>query len=251
MNPEFTTHNKPIFSIREAAKLLGVSIETLRRWDANKVLTAERTKGGQRRYRLENLEEKLSEDLYGQALLWVSKDYPEPPNETLHCPTRDIFEARLRIMEQELSIIPGLQKIFSLISSSAGEIGNNSFDHNLGNWTDLPGIFFGYNIKEKRIVLADRRQGILKTLQRVRPELSDDAEALHMAFSEIVTGRAPEQRGNGLKYVRIHVENGYFSITFRTGIAQLKLKAGEKLCDDVKMKRFKIPIIGCIALIEF
>ena len=44
------------FSIQEAAKFLGVSPQTLRRWEkSNKIIAAHRTKGGQRRYSLEQL----------------------------------------------------------------------------------------------------------------------------------------------------------------------------------------------------
>ena len=45
----------------------------------------------------------------------------------------------------------------------AGEIGNNSFDHNLGNWADMIGIFFYYDEKTHTIILADRGQGVLVT----------------------------------------------------------------------------------------
>lgn len=42
-------------SIGEAAKSLGVSVQTLRRWDIDGKLTAERTPGGRRRYRAEDV----------------------------------------------------------------------------------------------------------------------------------------------------------------------------------------------------
>ena len=41
-----------LYSIGQAAKLLGVSASTLRRWETEKRLVPERTEGGQRRYRL-------------------------------------------------------------------------------------------------------------------------------------------------------------------------------------------------------
>jgi len=34
------------------------------------------------------------------------------------------------------------------------------------------------------------------------PELSTDEEAVRTAFTKVVSGRAPESRGNGLKFVR-------------------------------------------------
>lgn len=42
-------------SIGEAAKRLGVSVQTLRRWDMDGKLVAERTPGGRRRYRVEDV----------------------------------------------------------------------------------------------------------------------------------------------------------------------------------------------------
>ena len=47
---------KQLFTINEAAKLLGVSIKTLRRWDQKGLLAAQRTIGNQRRYDIEELE---------------------------------------------------------------------------------------------------------------------------------------------------------------------------------------------------
>ncbi|MBI2340335.1 MAG: hypothetical protein HYU99_08235 [Deltaproteobacteria bacterium] len=52
------------------------------------------------------------------------------------------------------------------------------------------------------IVIADRGQGILSSLKRVLPSLKDDQEALETAFEKKLSGRAPEKRGNGLKFVR-------------------------------------------------
>ncbi len=92
--------------------------------------------------------------------------------------------------------------LFSLLTSVSGEIGNNSYDHNLGQWPDMSGIFFGYDLNKKQIVLADRGLGILQTLKRVRVELKDHESALKVAFTEIISGRKPEARGNGLKYVK-------------------------------------------------
>ena len=42
-------------SIGRAALILGVSVSTLRRWDEEGRLVAERTKGGQRRYDMDQL----------------------------------------------------------------------------------------------------------------------------------------------------------------------------------------------------
>lgn len=48
-----------LLTISEAAKALGVSAQTLRRWDREGKLTSERTKGGQRRYDISALRPEL------------------------------------------------------------------------------------------------------------------------------------------------------------------------------------------------
>ena len=54
----------PKLNISEAAYLLGVSTDTLRRWESEGKLTAERTKGGHRRYDLTTiLKDEASEGL--------------------------------------------------------------------------------------------------------------------------------------------------------------------------------------------
>lgn len=50
---------KRLVNISEAAKALGVSITTLRRWDASGRLAAERTAGGHRRYDLAKLKPEM------------------------------------------------------------------------------------------------------------------------------------------------------------------------------------------------
>lgn len=44
--------------------------------------------------------------------------------------------------------------------------------------------------------------GLRETLSRAIPGLKSSREALDVAFFQIVSGRAPEHRGNGLKFVR-------------------------------------------------
>jgi hypothetical protein len=140
------------------------------------------------------------------------------------------------------------KKIFSLLTSIAGEIGNNSYDHNLGQWPDIPGIFFGYDLKKKQIILADRGIGILETLRRVRPELKDHNQALRVAFTEILSGRKPEARGNGLKYVRSVIVKNHINLVFQTGDAKLTLTGGRA---DLNMETVKENIRGCLAFITY
>lgn len=55
-----TPQTTRLIPIGEAAKMLGVSLRTLRRWDADGYLVAVRPRGGQRRYRLADIEAVIS-----------------------------------------------------------------------------------------------------------------------------------------------------------------------------------------------
>lgn len=122
------------------------------------------------------------------------------------CETRDVFTARLNrvalLQKQGVSI-----QDLSLIISTIGEIGNNSFDHNLGHWVDAVGCWFEFFLTKNRLwmLIADRGQGIRSSLSRVAKDLSSDDLALKTAFEERISGRAPENRGNGLKYVKKNI----------------------------------------------
>ena len=141
-----------------------------------------------------------------------------------------------------------LGDLLSLVVSIAGEIGNNSFDHNLGQWPDTPGIFFGYDLNKRQIVLADRGLGILETLKRVKPELKDHEQALLTAFTEMISGRAPENRGNGLKYVRKVVSENPIDLLFQSGDAALKMEGKNQ---ELRITKGEESFHGCLALITF
>ncbi|MFH1207326.1 MAG: MerR family transcriptional regulator [Patescibacteria group bacterium] len=242
------------FSIKETATKLAINTQTLRRWDKSGRLVANRKKTGKvsRYYYDENkIEDFLSLDF--QVLLKVANTWTAAPGvfeipRRFHCPDKSIFKARLSRFEFDLSRSGDFAQIFPLIVAIVGEIGNNSYDHNLGNWPDVPGAFFGYNIDERKVVLADRGRGILKTLQQVRPNLSDHSEALKVAFTELISGRAPEARGNGLKYVRDVVVKYGFDLFFQTGDAVLNLGGKDKYLKIVKSPDF---IRGAFALIQY
>ena len=133
-----------------------------------------------------------------------------------------------------------------MISAIVGEIGNNSFDHNIGNWPDVPGVFFGYALdgEVRCIVLADRGQGVLKTLERVRPDLCSDIDALRLAFTEKISGRAPEDRGNGLKFVKENVKDRAFHLEFFSGLAGARLNASAEFSEE------RESFHGCLAVLS-
>lgn len=101
-------------------------------------------------------------------------------------------------------------------------------------------------------MLADRGQGILTTLHRVRPDLANDEQALFVAFTETITGRAPEGRGNGLKYVRAVVTDPTKSMRmklfFQTGAAMLNLQNGDTA---VHVTAADVSFRGCLTWITF
>jgi len=163
-----------------------------------------------------------------------------------YCQTRDIFQARLNRMIDDLLVDNNIkeEKVY-FVSAVVGEIGNNSFDHNLGNWSDVMGIFFAYDFVDDKlkIVLADRGQGILKTLKKVKPELENDSEALETAFTERISGRMPEARGNGLKFSRESIKEENMHLVFTSGNAEAELNK------EMKIKEIEKNIKGCLAIL--
>jgi len=141
---------------------------------------------------------------FRQALRWFqSNEVKNTVVENNVSETRDIFTARLN------HFIPLVKQGFSqedlpLIISTCGEIGNNSFDHNLGQWRDFPGCWFEIQMTRNRlwVLIADRGQGIYSSLSKAFPSITSEQVAIEKAFEEHLSGRAPEKRGNGLKYVK-------------------------------------------------
>jgi excisionase family DNA binding protein len=188
----------------------------------------------------------FASDLFREAKNWalLKKEF----SDEFYCENSGVFQARISKMETLLIQNKDSNKLYSLLTSVVGEIGNNSYDHNLGHWPDMPGIFFGYDLSKKQIVLADRGLGILQTLKRVRSELKNHKDALYMAFTEVVSGREPEARGNGLKYVRKVISKYPINLTFQTGNAKLIL-IGQS--EEIKIEDAPDNIHGCIALITY
>ena len=235
-----------LLKISEAAELLGVSIDTLRRWDESGKLVAIKKEGGTHRFYREKDIEIFSSDLFKLASDWIRQGTEFPG--TFYCPTSAEFQARLIKMERLLMEKAGFEELYSLIVLVAGEIGDNSFAHNLGKWPDTPGIFFGYDIPKSTIVLADRGLGILETLRRVRPDLSTYVKAVEVAFTEFLSGRAPEKRGNGLKLVREVILANPIDLLFTSGDAEVYLKGAKKL---FRVTRGSNVVRGCMAKINF
>lgn len=235
-----------LLTITEAAKFLGVSVDTLRRWDKNGKLIAIRKEGGVHRYYAKKDLEIITSDLLKLANDWAFLGSKIPVQ--FYCSNSAIFQARLASMQELLRNFKKTSKNFSLIIAVAGEIGNNSFDHNLGKWPDLPGIFFGYDINKGIIILADRGLGILGTLSGVRPGLVTHQDAVRVAFTEIISSRAPEARGNGLKFVRKVIMKNPIDLFFQSGDAELRIQGQSS---NLRITRSQTNIKGCLATIKF
>ncbi len=237
---------KNLISIGEAAEFLGVSIATLRRWDESGKLSSTREKEGDYRYYDIKAIEIFLQDLFKLAKAWIASQEEFPKR--FYCENSSVFFARITKMQGLMIQNKDTKNLFSQLGSMAGEIGNNSYDHNIGQWPDVPGIFFGFDLNKKQIVLADRGVGILKTLKRVRPELKNHKEALKTAFTEMISGREPEGRGNGLKYVKKIVLENPINLFFQTGDAELTLNANSS---ELNIKDAKQNLRGCLALISY
>ncbi len=85
---------------------------------------------------------KIIKEVYN----WVKAEKITSTDSSVYCPTRDIFIARLEKLQNNLS---------PLLIAVIGEIGNNSYDHNLGSWRDVLGIYFAYDLGQKIVVLAE------------------------------------------------------------------------------------------------
>ncbi|MFC1638645.1 helix-turn-helix domain-containing protein, partial [Patescibacteria group bacterium] len=85
-------------SIKEAAEYLGVSKQTLRRWDeSGKFRPSYVTPGGHRQYALVDLA-KLGRGLYQLALDWASADLPPDLPDDFYCANSELFRTRLERM---------------------------------------------------------------------------------------------------------------------------------------------------------
>ena len=90
--------------------------------------------------------------------------------------------------------------------------------------------------------------GVLETLRRVRPELSNHVAAVEVAFTEFISGRSPEKRGNGLKSVREVVSTQPINLLFMSGDAEVRMQDPEK---KFRVTRGTNMVRGCLVKIEF
>ena len=235
--------------IARVAQILKVNPVTLRRWEKQNLIQSHRDHPTAHRYYYEDdIEDFLSSHykyLLKLAQRWSFEKIAMNIPLRFYCRDAAVFKSRLSKLEILLQKNTSLTEKFSLVTAVVGEIGNNSFDHNLGNWPDLPGLFFGYSLQERKIILADRGQGVLTTLKRVKKDLSTHKEALYVAFTEVISGRAPESRGNGLKYVRSVVQEYKM---------KLSCNSGDAICfidDDFSVLKSEKNMRGCYTIFQY
>lgn len=185
--------------------------------------------------------------LFQRAFSWASAPVPPnlPPEE--YCPVRDVLYGRLDSLLVSLirKNIPEEKSL--LLHAILSEIGGNSFDHNIGQWKDAPGVLFARTLDPTPFfILADRGQGIRRTLLPVKPSLANDEEALRTAFLEQLSSRAPERRGNGLKFVRRELLQDGIDLFFQSGTACYAVTSKEE-----SWKSVPTSIPGCLAVLSF
>jgi hypothetical protein len=153
--------------------------------------------------------------------------------------TRDVFTARLE------SFISDTKKY--LEAAIIGEIGNNTFDHNfIFENINRKGVYCNYNFQKKYVVLADYGRGIKESLRQVVVSIQNDLEALEIAFTKKISGRSPEQRGNGLKFVSETIQNSNWDLYFHSGNGCCFINK-----DGIKYLNRGIVVSGCLAIIDF
>lgn len=190
----------------------------------------------------------MADNIKQLAYQWMTADVDKIDVESsYYCQTRDVFEARNNKMLNFL-IQNGVDENSAyLIYAITGELGNNSFDHNLGKWTGIMGVFFRYEYSKKTglIIIADRGLGILGTLKTVVFNLNNHKDAIKLAFTKKISSRVLENRGNGLKFVKQNVINKNFYLELQSGNAKAKINHGMQIVSTDNH------VNGCIAILNF
>ncbi|MBI5881785.1 MAG: winged helix-turn-helix transcriptional regulator [Elusimicrobia bacterium] len=232
----------------ELVKILGLSPQAIHRHLrvlADSGILEPRGRGPMRRYFLAGAPQLSA------ALSWyASIAGPAETPEEFVCETRDVFTARLGRLSSFTRM--GLKEDeLPLAISVTGEVGNNSFDHNLGNWRDVPGCWFETQATGGWlwICVADRGQGVFRSLTRADPTIPNEPAALVAAFERTLSGRAPENRGNGLKFVRnIVVASAGRGLACRSGAGLVEYGRLGSVCRK-ELARFPAEPAGTVTLI--
>lgn len=141
--------------------------------------------------------------MINKALSWATENFVQEPPSEYYCPTRDIADARFPRLYQTAMASGLSEDKTALLTAIVAELTANCFDHNLGSWKDVSGCWLSFELTENilQITIADRGQGILQSLQRADASLQTHTDALVTALTKQISGRQPENRGRGLKFV--------------------------------------------------
>lgn len=166
--------------------------------------------------------------------------------ELMHCQYRDEFNARLDKILQMFKNFGLNTEDASRATALVGELGNNVFDHNLGNWpTNVVGSILVAQryprLGKIEIAIADPGVGFLGSLKTAIPTLVTDLEAIRAGLSGN-SGRVGEIRGNGLKLVQ------RWTIKNFAGMVMIHSGNGLVLVDKDGTSEYNVPdILGTVA----
>jgi hypothetical protein len=137
------------------------------------------------------------------ALNFFSNGTVGQGDNVFYCQTRDQSSARFSSWAKIFESYKVSKNNIAILIAILGELTNNSFDHNLGQWNGAPGCLVTFEKMNNalEIFIVDRGQGIISSLSPSLEKKIPPAEILKKAFEERISGRAPERRGNGLKFV--------------------------------------------------
>ena len=102
-----------------------------------------------------------------------------------------------------------------LVGSSLGEIVDNAFSHNIGQWSnDIGPLVIGLmqnNIQKRELTVSicDFGVGFLQTIQHNFPKIVTEAGAVSLALKANITGRPNQRGGNGLLFLQKNIFNGF------------------------------------------
>ena len=95
-----------LLTIGQASKMIGVSIQTLRRWDeSGRLNSVRKKKAGHRYYRRSDIEDYTRSNLKDPLKLaknWVFDNFKKEPHSDFYCKNISIFQARSTRMKDDI-----------------------------------------------------------------------------------------------------------------------------------------------------
>jgi hypothetical protein len=170
--------------------------------------TRHETKSYLRRMCFEKILNELgyTEEANALCLIGAIRHHTLNVQEITHCLYRDEFNARLGHFLSMFTNFGLNQDDAHRATALVGELGNNVFDHNLGNWpTSVVGCIIAAQhyprLRKIEISVGDPGVGFYGSLKAAFPNMGSDIEAIKLGLAGN-TGRIGEIRGNGLKLIQ-------------------------------------------------